>query len=70
MTNTILNLSSLCTHLQGQFLLPCEYARRVGHLCPEMHLTLILGTLYKTESFLSFSYDFMFDRIICVLVRI
>ena len=40
-----------------------------GHLCSEMHLTLNWGTLYKT-GFLSFSYDFMFDRIICVLVNI
>ena len=38
-------------------------------VCPEMHLTLILGHLYKTD-LLSFSYDFIFDRIICVLVRI
>ena len=40
-----------------------------SHLCPEMHLTLNLGTSYKT-SFLSLSYDFMFDRIMCVLVGI
>ena len=35
-----------------------------------MHLTLNLGTSHKTGLFLSFSYDFMFDRIVCVLVRI
>ena len=34
-----------------------------------MHLTLNLGALYKTD-LLSFSYEIMFDRIICVLVRI
>ena len=35
-----------------------------------MHLTLNLGTLHIRQAFLSFSYDFMFDRIICVLVNI
>ena len=39
------------------------------HLYPEMHLTQNLGTLHKTV-FLSFSYNYMFDIIICVLVRI
>ena len=34
-----------------------------------MHLTMNLYTSYKTD-FFSFSYEFMFDRIICVLVRI
>ena len=34
-----------------------------------MHLTLNSGT-YKRQTFLSFSFDFMFDRTICVLVRI
>ena len=42
---------------------------RLTHLCPEMHLTLKLGTSYKT-GFLLFSYEFMFDKIMCVLVRI
>ena len=42
----------------------------IPHFCPKMHLTLILGTLHKTDLNLLFSYDFMFDRIICVLVRI
>ena len=31
------------------------------HLCPEMHLTLNFGTLYKTELFVIFIHDFMFD---------
>ena len=35
-----------------------------------MYLTLNLGTSYKKQAFLSFLYDFMFDRIMCVLVRI
>ena len=34
-----------------------------------MHLTLNLGTSYKTGFFVVF-YDFMFDRIMCVFVRI
>ena len=41
------------------------------HLCPEMCLTLNLVTLYKTERFASFIYlTFIYDRIICLLVRI
>ena len=49
---------------------PIPYALHTRkHLCPEMHLTLILDTLYKTDLFVVL-YDFMFDRIICVLVRI
>ena len=34
-----------------------------------MHLTLNLETSYKT-CFLSFSSDLMFDKIMCILVRI
>ena len=34
-----------------------------------MHLTLNLGNSYKNGLFFV-SYDFMFDRIMCVLVRI
>ena len=35
-----------------------------------MYLTLNLGTSYKTGLvFLSNSYDFMFERIMCVLVK-
>ena len=40
------------------------------HLCPEMHLTLYLGTLYIRQTFLPFIYDLMFEIIICVLVKI
>ena len=37
-----------------------------------MHLTLNLGTSYKTDLFILFlfRYDFMFDRIMSVLVRV
>ena len=40
------------------------------HLCREMHLTLNLGTSCKKDLFVVFISDFMFDRIMCVLVRI
>ena len=49
-----------------QCLLKCHLFFVWGaHLRPETHLTLNL-----VQAFLSFSYDFMFDRTMCVLVRI
>ena len=44
-------------------------ARLLGRHRKEMHLTLNM-VLHIKQTFFSFSYDFMFDRIICVLVRI
>ena len=44
---------------------PRQFAR--CRLCPEMHLALNLVTSCKTGLFV-ISYDFMFDRNICVSV--
>ena len=45
------------------------FFNKVSHLCQEMHLTLNLGTSYKTGLLTRFR-DFMFDRIMCILLRI
>ena len=62
----VLEVGPFSGHRTSNFV---SYQIQALHLCPEMHLTLDLATSYQADLFV-ISYDFVFNRIICVSVTI
>ena len=52
----------------GFFLWRGHSASQQPHLCPELNASIVYLVLHIWQGYLKFSYSFIFDRIVCVLV--